>query len=197
MTRTTLLIIIISALVTTSTLATTLTKINEQYGDRGLYETFKLSNSSSQKCQFTLLAAEEIIEMQCVKKVDGSTTSYCTRDKASCVTQKEIFYFAENGKMPAERNNNYSKNRKIKLNLPFIGAKQTKNGRTKITISKNGGMTIYSYFKNGYKTHYKGKYTKDLIPEDANIPMHGWKVYKSKVCQGYRNTWDCQKLYSQ
>jgi len=197
MTRTTLLIIIISALVTTSTLATTLTKINEQYGDKGLYETFKLSNSSSQKCQFTLLSAEEIIEMQCIKKIASGITSYCTRDKASCVTLKEIFYFAENGKMPAVRNNNYSKNRKIKLNLPFIGAKQTKNGRTKITISKNGGMTIYSHFKNGYKTHYKGKYTKDLIPEDANIPMHGWKVYKSKVCQGYRNTWGCQKLYLQ
>jgi hypothetical protein len=40
-----------------------------------------------------------------------------------------------------------------------------------------------------------GKYTKDLIPEDGDIPMHGWKVYRDKVCQGYRNSWECQKLY--
>ncbi len=85
--------------------------------------------------------------------------------------------------------------KKVKTNLPFIGTKQTKDKRTKITISKNGNMTITSHFKNGYKAHFKGKYTKELIPEDGNMPMHGWKVYKNKVCQGYRDSWDCQKLY--
>ena len=89
----------------------------------------------------------------------------------------------------------YLKERKIKSSLPFIGAKQTKDGRTKITISKNGNMTIYSHFKNGYKTHFKGKYTKELIPEDSDIPMHAWKVYKNKVCQGYRNAWGCKNIY--
>jgi len=195
MTRIALIMITIMALAITSATATTLIKINEQYGDRGLYETFKLSNSSSQKCQFTLLAAEKIIEMQCVKKINGNITLYCTQDKASCVTKKEMIYFAENGKMPLLKKNNYSKKRDLKINLPFIGSRKTRNGRTKITIYQNGNMTINSHLKNGYNTHFKGKYTKDLIPEDAEIPMHGWKVYKSKVCQGYRNAWDCEKLY--
>jgi len=89
----------------------------------------------------------------------------------------------------------YLKETKIKLTLPFIGTKQTKDRRTKITILKNGNMTINSHFKNGYKTHFIGKYTNDLIPEDSDIPMHGWKVYINKVCQGYRDSWGCERLY--
>ena len=82
---------------------------------------------------------------------------------------------------------------KSKRNLPFIGKKATKDGRTKINISKNGNIKINTSFKNGYKVNYNGKYTKGhIVPQGES---HSWKVSKDKVCQGYRNAWHCQKLY--
>ena len=83
--------------------------------------------------------------------------------------------------------------RKSNSNLPFLGKKATKDGRTKINISKNGNIKINTSFKNGYKVNYNGKYTKGhIVPQGES---HSWKVSKDKVCQGYRNEWHCQKLY--
>jgi hypothetical protein len=46
--------------------------------------------------------------------------------------------------------------------------RKRKDGETKITILNNGNMTIYAFLKKGYKTHFKGKYTKNIIPEDSD-----------------------------
>ena len=86
-------------------------------------------------------------------------------------------------------------NSKKKSSLPFIGKRRTKDGSTKIEIYKNGKIKINSKFKNGYHAKYYGKYHKENINEDSDIPMHGWKVSKNKVCQGYRKAWNCEKLY--
>jgi hypothetical protein len=171
--------------------AESITKINEQYGDLGLYETYMMQGKH-EKCKIVILHGSKIVDTSCLRITNSKKQKIlCTKRKSICKTYRELFYFSEKGYLPKIK----KISKKTKLNLPFIGKKQTKNGRTKITISKNGKMTIISYFKNGYKAYFNGKYTKDLIPEQSEIPMHGWKLYKSKVCQGYRNAWECEKLY--
>jgi len=119
------------------------------------------------------------------------TTDYIDKRKGQMLR----VYLDKNGDVKKVEfvNSKQAKKMKQKSNLPFIGKKQTRNGSTKITISRNGDIKIYTHLKNGFKTHYNGKYKKGLIsvPED----LHSWEVQKDKVCQGYRNAWECEKLY--
>ena len=76
------------------------TKTMEQYGDLGLYETFVMK-SKSDSCKFTILHGDTFVENSCHSMVNSKRTRIvCTRNKKICKTEKELFYFAMNGKFP-------------------------------------------------------------------------------------------------
>ena len=70
-------------------------KIDEQYGDLGLYETFLLK-SNHEQCRYTLLHGDKLIETSCLTMTNSKGKKIlCTKTKKICKTTKELFVFAK------------------------------------------------------------------------------------------------------
>ena len=67
-----------------------ITKISEQYGDMGLYETYKLQ-SKGDRCTYVILHGDTIIDTSCRKLTNSKGKQiYCTKKKKICKLESEL-----------------------------------------------------------------------------------------------------------
>jgi hypothetical protein len=65
-------------------------KVSEQYGDSGLYETYKLQ-AKGEKCTFVVLHGDTIIDTSCRKlKNSKGKKILCTKRKKVCKQESEL-----------------------------------------------------------------------------------------------------------
>ena len=65
-------------------------KVSEQYGDLGLYETYKLQ-AKGEKCTFVVLHGDTIIDTSCRKLMNSKGKKIlCTKRKKICKQESEL-----------------------------------------------------------------------------------------------------------
>jgi hypothetical protein len=73
-------------------------KISEEYGDMGLYETFRLQ-AKGDRCTFVILHGDTIIDTSCRKMTNSKGKKiYCTKRKKICKLESELL-----GKKPPKK----------------------------------------------------------------------------------------------
>ena len=100
MTKSIITSILFIVLFTQTLSAGSVKKVNEQYGDLGLYETYTLQGKH-EKCNIVILHGNKIVDTSCLKLANSKKKNIlCTKRKSICKTDKELFYFSENGHLP-------------------------------------------------------------------------------------------------
>jgi len=121
--RTLFLSLVLGTLVPLSLAAQSVTKIDEQYGDMGLYENFRLTGKN-ESCRFTILHGDTLLTRECLKMRNSKEIAIvCTPKKSICKTEKELFYFEAHGKLPASRSSSGSRGTSLK-NMTYTIGKQ-------------------------------------------------------------------------